>query len=41
MADKKSCVTMRFTKLNSCQYLLSSQINYNALTNLTKHLGLR
>jgi Transposase DDE domain len=28
---------MRFTKLNYCQYLLSSQINYT-LTNLAKHL---
>jgi hypothetical protein len=28
---------MRFTKLNYCQYLLSSQINYT-LTNLAEHL---
>ncbi len=28
---------MRFTKLNYCQYLLSSQINYS-LTNLAEHL---
>lgn len=28
---------MRFTKLNYCQYLLSSQINYT-LTNLADHL---
>lgn len=28
---------MKFTKLNYCQYLLSSQINYT-LTNLAKHL---
>jgi hypothetical protein len=28
---------MRFTKLNYCQYLLSSQINYT-LTNLANHL---
>ncbi len=28
---------MQFTKLNYCQYLLSSQINYT-LTNLAKHL---
>ena len=31
------CQTMKFTKLNYCQYLLSSQINY-ILTNLAKHL---
>lgn len=29
---------MRFTKLNYCQYLLSSQINYT-LTNLAEHLA--
>jgi hypothetical protein len=29
---------MRFTKLNYCQYLLSSQINYT-LTHLADHLG--
>ena len=29
---------MKFTKLNYCQYLLSSQINYT-LTNLADHLG--
>ena len=29
---------MRFTKLNYCQYLLSSQINYT-ITNLAEHLG--
>ncbi|MDH6056709.1 hypothetical protein NWP25_03900 [Chrysosporum ovalisporum Ak1311] len=28
---------MRFTKLNYCQYLLSSQINYT-ITNLAEHL---
>jgi hypothetical protein len=28
---------MRFTKINYCQYLLSSQINYT-LTNLAEHL---
>jgi len=28
---------MRFTKLNYCQYLLSSQINYT-VTNLADHL---
>ncbi len=28
---------MRFTKLNYCQYLLISQINYT-LTNLAEHL---
>jgi len=28
---------MRFTKLDYCQYLLSSQINYT-LTNLAEHL---
>ncbi len=28
---------MRFTKLNYCQYLLSSQINYT-ITNLGEHL---
>lgn len=28
---------MRFTKLNYCQYLVSSQINY-ILTNLASHL---
>ena len=28
---------MKFTKLNYCQYLLSSQINYT-LTNLADHL---
>ena len=28
---------MRFTKLNYCQYLLSSQINYT-VTNLAEHL---
>ena len=28
---------MKFTKLNYCQYLLSSQTNYT-LTNLAKHL---
>lgn len=28
---------MRFTKLNYCQYLLSSQINYT-LANLADHL---
>ena len=28
---------MRFTKLDQCQYLLSSQINYT-LTNLAEHL---
>jgi len=28
---------MKFTKLNYCQYLLSSQINYT-LTNLANHL---
>ncbi len=28
---------MRFTKLNYCQYLLSSQINYT-MTNLAEHL---
>ena len=28
---------MRFTKLNYCQYLLSSQINYT-ITNLADHL---
>ena len=28
---------MRFTKLDYCQYLLSSQINYT-LTNLADHL---
>jgi hypothetical protein len=28
---------MKFTKLNYCQYLLSSKINYT-LTNLAKHL---
>lgn len=30
-------VVMRFTKLNYCQYLLSSQINYT-LTNLANHV---
>jgi hypothetical protein len=30
-------MSMRFTKLNYCQYLLSSQINYT-LTNLAEHL---
>ena len=29
---------MRFTKLNYCQYLLSSQINYT-ITNLAEHLS--
>jgi hypothetical protein len=29
---------MKFTKLNYCQYLLSSQINYT-LTNLANHLA--
>ena len=29
---------MKFTKLNYCQYLLSSQINYT-MTNLAEHLG--
>ena len=29
---------MRFTKLNYCQYLLSSQINYT-MTNLAEHLS--
>ncbi len=28
---------MKFTKLNYCQYLLSSQINYT-ITNLAEHL---
>jgi hypothetical protein len=28
---------MKFTKLNYCQYLLSSQINYT-MTNLAEHL---
>lgn len=28
---------MRFTKLDYCQYLLSSQVNYT-LTNLAEHL---
>ena len=30
-------ISMRFTKLNYCQYLLSSQINYT-ITNLAEHL---
>ena len=30
-------MSMRFTKLNYCQYLLSSQINYT-ITNLAEHL---
>lgn len=34
---KKSRSAMIFTKLNYCQYLLSSQINYT-LTNLADHL---
>lgn len=29
---------MSFTKLDYCQYLLSSQINYT-LTNMADHLG--
>ena len=36
-AENKSCSFMKFTKLNYCQYLLSSQINYT-LTNLAEHL---
>jgi hypothetical protein len=28
---------MKFTKINYCQYLLSSQINYT-ITNLAEHL---
>jgi hypothetical protein len=34
---QKSTEKMKFTKLNYCQYLLSSQINYT-LTNLADHL---
>ena len=34
---KKSRLAMKFTKVNYCQYLLSSQINYT-LTNLAEHL---
>jgi uncharacterized protein YbcV (DUF1398 family) len=34
---KKIHLAMIFTKLNYCQYLLSSQINYT-LTNLADHL---
>lgn len=34
----KSWLVMRFTKLNYCQYLLSSQINYT-MTNLAEHLS--
>lgn len=30
-------MSMRFTKLDYCQYLLSSQINYT-ITNLAEHL---
>ena len=33
----KSWLAMRFTKLDYCQYLLSSQINYT-ITNLAEHL---
>ena len=29
---------IKFTKLDYCQYLLSSQINYT-ITNLAEHLG--
>ena len=47
MACSEQCFTsclrvttaMRFTKLDYCQYLLSSQINYT-LTNLAEHLQL-
>ena len=31
------CLIMKFTKLDYCQYLLSSQINYT-ITNLAEHL---
>lgn len=34
----KSWLVMKFTKLNYCQYLLSSQINYT-MTNLAEHLS--
>ena len=33
----KIYIAMRFTKLDYCQYLLSSQINYT-ITNLAEHL---
>ena len=37
MCAWKNELAMRFNKLNYCQYLLSSQINYT-MTNLAEHL---